>query len=62
MDTPEKIMASEKKRKLRDDERYQKYYGIDIRNEANYDLVLDTTNLSIEEVFNKTMLFIKKNI
>ena len=29
--------------------RYQKYYGVDFLNRANYNLVLDTTNLTIDE-------------
>jgi cytidylate kinase len=49
-------------RKERDDDRYQRYYGINIRDEKNYDFVLDTTGLSIEEVFEKVMDFIKSKI
>ena len=56
------ILESLKKRKENDDERYLKHYGLDIRKESNYDLVLDTTNLSIEEVFNKVMEFINSKI
>ncbi|HRY82491.1 MAG TPA: AAA family ATPase [Candidatus Moranbacteria bacterium] len=58
----ENIIASEKARKDRDDERYQKYYGIKIRNEANYDFALDTTKLTVEEVFKKVMTFIESKI
>lgn len=29
--------------------RYQKYYGVDFLDRSNYDLVLDTTNLTIED-------------
>ena len=29
--------------------RYQKYYGVDFLDRSNYDLVLDTTNLTIDE-------------
>lgn len=29
--------------------RYQKYYGIDFLDRSNYDLVLDTTNLTMDE-------------
>jgi cytidylate kinase len=32
-----------------DERRYQKYYGVDFLNRSNYDLVLDTTNLTTEE-------------
>ena len=61
-DSENEIVESLRKRKKNDDERYLKYYGLDIRKESNYNLVLDTTNLSIEEVFNKVMEFIKSKI
>jgi len=54
----DEILESLKKRKKNDDERYLKHYDLDIRKESNYDLVLDTTNLSIEEVFKKVIEFI----
>lgn len=52
------ILKKIRDRRETDDARYMKYYGIDIRDEKNYDLVLDTTDLSIEEVFEKVMGFI----
>ena len=51
----ESVMKSEKKRKEEDDARYKKYYGIDIHQEKNYDLVIDTTSLTREEVFDSVM-------
>ena len=59
LDTIEKVRDSIIKRKEMDDERYMKFYGISIRNDKDYDLVLDTTHLSIEESFQKVMEFIK---
>jgi CMP/dCMP kinase len=56
------IIISERNRKENNDRRFQKYYGIKIHNEDNYDFILDTTNLSIEEVFKKTMEFIQPKI
>ncbi len=58
----EEIIKNLQDRKERDDDRYRRYYGINIREEKNYDFVLDTTNLSIEEVFEKVMDFIKSKI
>lgn len=43
-----------------DAKRYKKYYHIDVYDEKNYDFVLDTTNLSQEEVFRKVVEFIEK--
>lgn len=58
----EDILKKIQERRATDDARYMKYYGINIRDEKNYDLVLDTTNLSKEEVFRKVMEFIKEKI
>lgn len=62
MDSVENIMASEQDRKARDEERYKKYYGINIHDENNYDFVLDTTNLPIDQVLEKTLKFIKSKM
>jgi len=43
-----------------DNGRYQKYYGIDFLDESNYDLVVDSTDLSPEEVVNKIMVEVEK--
>jgi len=40
--------------------RYNEYYNIDYIAEANYDLVIDTTNLDIESVINKVLEFLKQ--
>lgn len=60
----EDILKKIQERRITDDARYMKYYGINIRDEKNYDLVLDTTNLSKEEAFGKVMEFInlKNNV
>lgn len=55
----ESIMLSEKKRRDEDEARYKKYYAIDIHQEKNYALVLDTTKLSKDEVFNEVMKAIR---
>ena len=52
------ILRKTRERKTTDNARYMKYYQINIREDKNYDFVLDTTNLNIEEVFEKTMEFI----
>ena len=40
--------------------RFLDYYNIDFLDKKNYDLVVDTTNLSKEEVIEKILNFIKK--
>ena len=57
-DSEDNILTSLKNRKINDDERYMKLYGLDIRKESNYDYILDTTSLSIENVFDKVIKFI----
>jgi cytidylate kinase len=46
------------KRKENDKERYKKLYGIDPYDKKNFDFVLDTTNLSLEEVKDQVLKFI----
>jgi len=43
-----------------DAQRFLKYYKIDHRDESQYDLVIDSTNLSVEEVVGKILEFVKK--
>jgi cytidylate kinase len=59
LDSEEKVLESVAKRNSEDDIRYHNLYNIDIRDEKNFDFILDTTNLSIEEVFQKVMEFIR---
>jgi cytidylate kinase len=60
LNTEEKVLESIKKRNAEDNIRYQNLYGINIRDEKHFDFVLDTTHLSIEEVFERVMEFIRK--
>jgi len=43
-----------------DRERYKKYYGIDYLDESNYDLTVDSTALTPEEVVAKIMVEVEK--
>ncbi len=58
----EEMVKSIKHRKQSEVERYEKYYGIDVYDYRNYDFVLDTTNLNIDEVFAKVYEFVKNNL
>jgi len=52
------VIALNEQRKKSDDFRYKKYYGKDCFDHDNFDFVLDTTNLTIEEAFDKLCTFI----
>jgi len=56
------VLKSHQNRKKSDKKRYKKYYNIDVYQPNNYDLVIDTTNLTIEQVFKRVYNFIKKKI
>ncbi len=58
--TLEDAEESIKRRMKSDKKRYDKYFGIDVNKPENYDSVIDTTNLSKNEVFEKVMEEIKK--
>ena len=47
------------KRMIETQKRYIKWYKVDFLDELNYDLIIDTTNLTKEEVMNKILEFIK---
>ena len=47
----EAVLTSNKKRFQSDRLRYQKYYQIDVYDPKNYDFYLDTTNLTLDQVF-----------
>lgn len=49
--TLEDVLKSMRERKQSDIKRYKKYYNMNVYDKKNYDYVLDTTNLSVKEVF-----------
>lgn len=58
----EDVVKSLEKRRSSDIFRYKKYFNIDVFDLNNYDFVIDTSDLSIEEVFNKIYTLIKNQI
>lgn len=48
-------------RKASEEKRYQRYYGISAYDRSNFDVVIDTTNLSIQEVFETTLVAIAQH-
>ncbi|MEI7621792.1 MAG: cytidylate kinase family protein [Candidatus Moraniibacteriota bacterium] len=62
LNTIENIKSSILRRRKEDSERYFSLYGIRQDEEKNYDLIVDTTKLTAEEVFLKVMNFIESSI
>ncbi len=60
VDTIEQMVELNRVREETDAQRYMKLYGIDHRVESQYDLVIDTTNLTIEEGVEKVLEFVWK--
>ena len=48
------------KRVESDHKRYQKYYGVDFEAKENFDIIIDTTNISPEETTEKIIKFIEQ--
>ncbi|MCK4635285.1 MAG: cytidylate kinase family protein [Candidatus Moranbacteria bacterium] len=59
LNTVEDVMNSNRKRRESDDLRYKKYYDKDCFDENNFDLVVDTTEMTPEEVLNKILEFVE---
>ena len=53
-------IASLIERERSDKRRYEKYYDLDCNNELQYDLIIDSTQQSIEEVGEKIISFLQK--
>lgn len=51
-----------KERKESDMKRYLKYYNTEVYNHNNYDLVIDTTNKTPEEVVEEILGFVQKEV
>ena len=60
LDCVENIEQSILKRRAEDSERYFSFYGIHQDEASNYDLVVNTTSLTIEEVFEKVITYINE--
>jgi CMP/dCMP kinase len=56
------VLQSHRKRIASDKKRYHKYYQTDFYNKALYDCVLDTSDLNVEEAFNKLYSYVKEKL
>lgn len=60
--TLQKTLANMKRRQKSERLRYKKYYGIDIDDLSNYDIVLDTSEMSPRQMNNYVLKAIKKYV
>ncbi len=60
LDSWQAVKASNERRLASDNLRYQKYYGFNVHEHKHYDFCLDTSSLSIDEVFDVVWKFIEK--
>lgn len=58
--TIEEVASSIRKRMKNDVARYRKYYKVDFLDESQYDIIIDTTNLTPDQVVERIMNGIKK--
>lgn len=50
-----------RKREAEDRERYRKLYGIDILDMSNYDIIIDSTQMGVDQQVNKTLEELRKH-
>jgi predicted cytidylate kinase len=62
LDSVENIQQSIIKRRAEDSARYFSLYGIEQDDDADYDIVIDTTKLTIQEVFNAVLQAINEKL
>lgn len=62
IDTVESLLASHTRRMESDKMRYQKYYQKDCYDKNNFDFVIDTTDLTPDEVFQQIWKYIESKI
>lgn len=60
--TIDDVINSLKERHKSDVLRYKKYFNIDVHDKKNYDYIIDTTELSIDEVFESVFSFVNNQI
>lgn len=54
----EELRQANAERKASEEKRYQRYYNINVYDHNNFDVVIDTSHLTIDEVFKQTVIAI----
>jgi len=58
-DDKDGMLKKIKQREESERKRYKEYYGYDYHDKANYNLLIDTSNLTVEQIIKKLIEFIK---
>lgn len=61
-DSLEEVIALNAKRKESEEKRYNGYYGISAYDPNNFDIIIDTSNLTRDEVFEQTVIKIAEQL
>jgi CMP/dCMP kinase len=56
--TADDVLKSIKEREKSDAFRYKKYFGINVHDKKNYDLIIDTSNMAPDEIVKKIINFL----
>ncbi len=59
--TIDAVKKANEKRVASENKRYQEYYGVSYTDPANYDLIIDTSKLSVDEIVKDIVEFLKKH-
>ena len=57
--TLEQTLSGIKSRKTSELKRFKEYYNLDYEDVSNYDLVVDTTKINVDQVAQKVLEFVK---
>jgi cytidylate kinase len=62
VDTPDDLLKCTKARMKSDQRRYQKYYKQNVFDPKHFDLIVDTSHLSVPEVFERVYQFVQERM
>jgi len=60
LSSPKQALAAIRRRRESEKKRYREYYGVDIEDESQFDVVIDTSKFSIEESIDAAVKAVQK--
>jgi len=58
----DKLISEILERRKSENKRYKEYYGIDQEDLSNYDLLIDTSEMTVEQIVENILAFLKKRL